>query len=49
MYTNRIEMVIGILLQNISTGLELFWDDLKKNSESDLDPPTHFHSKLGFF
>ena len=49
MYTNRIQMVIGILLQNISTSLELFWDDLKKNSEWDLDPPTHFHSKLGFF
>ena len=39
----------GILLQNISTGLELFWDDLKKkNSEWYLDPPTHFHSNLGF-
>ena len=40
----------GILLQNISTGLELVWDDFpKKNSDWDLDPPTHFHSNLGFF
>ena len=40
-----------ILLQNISTGLKLFWDHFpkKQNSEWDLDPPTHFQSKLGFF
>ena len=38
-----------VLLQNISTGLELFRDDFqKKNSECDPDPPTHFHSKLRF-
>ena len=33
----------GIVLQKISTGLELFWDDFPKNKI-----PTHFHSKLGF-
>ena len=39
----------GILLQNISTGLKLFWDDFpQKNSEWDLEPPIHFHSILGF-
>ena len=35
------------LLQNISTGLGLFWDDYKKILR-DLDPPTHFHGQLGF-
>ena len=31
----------GILLQNISTGLGLFWDDLKKKpSETWTHPPT---------
>ena len=40
-----------ILLQNIRTGLGLFWDDFPTttNSEWDLDPPTHFHSNLEFF
>ena len=40
------------LLQNISTGLRLFWDNFptkqKILSETWLDPPTHFHSNLGF-
>ena len=34
----------GILLQNISTGLELFWDDFQKEknpSETWTHPPTH--------
>ena len=30
------------------TGLGLFWDNFQKNSDWDLDPPTHFHSNLGF-
>ena len=35
-------MVYRSNIKIISTGLELFWDDLKKkNSEWDLDPPTH--------
>ena len=41
----------GILLKNICTGLGLFWADFPTtttNSEWDLDPPTHFHSNLGF-
>ena len=37
------------LLQNISTGLELFWDDFQKKVKTWTHPPTHFHSKLGFF
>ena len=35
----------GILLQNISNGLELFWDDLKKKFRV---RHTHFRSNLGF-
>ena len=38
------------VLQNISTGVGLFWDDFpQKKILRDLDPPTHFHSNLGFF
>ena len=33
------------LLQNISTGLGLFWDDLPQQQNIS---PTHFHSNLGF-
>ena len=52
MYLQTEYIAYGILpvTPNISTGLELFWDDFpQKNSEWDLDPPTHFHSNLGFF
>ena len=40
----------GILLQNISTGVEQFWDDFPKiNPHETWTPPTHFHTKFGFF
>ena len=39
----------GILLQNISTVLELFWDDFPKQNKIPSDTWTHFHSKLGYF
>ena len=36
--------VTTVILQNICTGLYVFWDDCpQKNSWWDLDPPTHFH------
>ena len=34
MYTHK-QNTLGILLQNISTGLELFWDDFSKNIPSE--------------
>ena len=41
----------GILLQNISTGLGLFWEDFPKKKfrvrPRPTHPPTHFHSNLG--
>ena len=49
MYSIYRQNTHGILLQNISTGLGVFWDDFEEqNSAWDLDPPTHFHSNLGF-
>ena len=41
----------GILLQNISTGLGLFWDDFptKQKFRVRPGPTSHFHSNLGFF
>ena len=38
----------GILLQNISTGLWLCWDDFPKKIQVRPGPPTHFHGNLGF-
>ena len=50
MYRHNTHGILLLLLQNISTGLGLFWDDFPQNkiTERDLDPPTHFHSNLGF-
>ena len=47
-YRQNTHGILG-LLQNINTGLGLFWDDFPKKSKWDLDPPTHFHINLGFF
>ena len=35
--------------QNISTGLELIWDDFQTKKFRVRPGPTHFHSNLGFF
>ena len=50
MYTSRIHMVYYYSKISV-TGLEQFWDDLKKKfrMRPGPTPPTHFHSKLGFF
>ena len=46
----RFHCTHSILLQNISTGLELFWDDFPpKKFRVRPGPTTHFHTKLGFF
>ena len=37
----------GILLQNVSTGLELFWDDFQKKIRVRPEPAP-FHSNLRF-
>ena len=37
------------VLQNISTGLGLFWDDFQQRKKFRVRPgPTHFHSQLRF-
>ena len=51
LYTDRIHNVIGLLLQNICSGLELLWDDFPKTSPSETwtNPPTSMvGSNLGF-
>ena len=42
----RLGYTHGILLQNITTGLGTIFQQQK--IPRDLDPPTHFHSNLGF-